>query len=38
MSDDEVEQFRATLAPLYDKYRSIYGDELSKEFIPGGEK
>ncbi|MDK8347419.1 DctP family TRAP transporter solute-binding subunit [Brevibacterium sp. UMB1308A] len=38
MTDDEVEQFRASLAPLYDKYRDIYGDELSKEFIPEGEK
>ena len=37
MTDEEVAEFRASLAPLYEKYRGVYGEELSDEFIPGGE-
>lgn len=36
MTDEEKERFKAELAPLYEKYREVWGPTLSAEFIPEG--
>lgn len=36
LSDDEKEAFRQSLGPLFDRYREIWGPELSSVFIPEG--
>ncbi len=36
LSSEEKDGFRQSLAPLFEKYRRIWGPELSAEFIPEG--